>query len=259
MGFVHLFPQRGRRLISLTARTTGRRRLALGTILAIVIGSGATGTAYSADGSDNPPPVHGPGARAAAAAEPDTPNGPEVGPPFTKTNNVWQTDTTTPTLRNTVTAPSGHKTTATFEVHTTDSSGKPTATVVKLTDENQWGVLVSGEVTAGKPASVTVPAGKLKNGVTYAVRSSGYDATSNVYESDWSPYSTFKINVPRPRSRTSPSRHHRPRPASTHLRRLRSNSRVPIPARSRDCAAMTTAGNAPPRTPRAEGVHRNQS
>nr|BBJ47409.1 hypothetical protein SAVMC3_00380 [Streptomyces avermitilis] len=146
--------------------------------------------------------------------------------------------------------PSGHKTTATFEVHTTDSSGKPTATVVKLTDENQWGVLVSGEVTAGKPASVTVPAGKLKNGVTYAVRSSGYDATSNVYESDWSPYSTFKINVPRPRSRTSPSRHHRPRPASTHLRRLRSNSRVPIPARSRDCAAMTTAGNAPPRTPR---------
>ncbi|UXY40425.1 hypothetical protein [Streptomyces albidocamelliae] len=99
-------------------------------------------------------------------------------------------------MRNTVTAPSGHKTTATFEVRTTDSSGKPTATVVKLTDDNQWGVLVSSEVAAGKPASVTVPAGKLKNGVTYAVRSSGYDATSNVYESDWSPYSTFRINVP---------------------------------------------------------------
>ncbi|MFG1663961.1 hypothetical protein [Streptomyces sp. Y7] len=128
--------------------------------------------------------------------EPNTPNGPEVGPPFTKANNVWQADTTTPTLRNTVTARSGHKTTATFEVHTTDSAGKPTATVVKLTDENEWGVLVSGEVTAGKPASVTVPAGKLKNGVTYAVRSSGYDATSDVYENDWSPYSTFKINVP---------------------------------------------------------------
>ncbi|MFG2387150.1 hypothetical protein [Streptomyces avermitilis] len=139
--------------------------------------------------------MHGPGARAVAAAEPDTPNGPEVGPPFTKTSGVWQVATTTPTLRNTVTATSGHKTTATFEVHTTDSSGKPTATVVKLTDDNQWGVLVSGEVTAGKPVSVTVPASKLKNGVTYAVRSSGYDATSKVYESDWSPYSTFKINV----------------------------------------------------------------
>ncbi|ROP56041.1 hypothetical protein [Streptomyces sp. PanSC9] len=172
-----------------------RRHLAFSAILAIVIGSGATGTGYAA-GSEGPPPVHGPGARAVAAAEPNTPDGPEVGPPFTKTSGVWQTATTTPTLRNTVTAPSGHKTTATFEVHTTDSSGKPTATVVKLTDDNQWGVLVSSEVAAGKPASVTVPAGKLKNGVTYAVRSSGYDATSNVYESDWSPYSTFRINVP---------------------------------------------------------------
>ncbi|MCQ9178169.1 hypothetical protein KMT30_03765 [Streptomyces sp. IBSBF 2953] len=175
--------------------TARRRRLALSAILAVVIGSGATGTSHAA-GSDSPPPVHGPGARAVAAAEPNTPNGPEVGPPFTKTSGVWQVGTTTPTLRNTVTAPSGHKTTATFEVHTTDSSGKPTDTVVKVSDDNQWGVLVSGEVTAGQPASMPVPAGKLKNGVTYAVRSSGYDATSKVYESDWSPYSTFKINVP---------------------------------------------------------------
>ncbi|MEU0053874.1 hypothetical protein [Streptomyces sp. NPDC006309] len=152
-------------------------------------------TSYAAD-SDSPPPVHGPGAHAVAAAAPDTPNAPEAGPPFTKTDGVWQVETTTPTLRNTVNATSGHKSTATFEVHTTDSGGKPTATVVKLTDANQWGVLVSGEVNAGKAASVTVPAGKLKNGVTYAVRSSGYDATSKVYENGWSSYSNFKINVP---------------------------------------------------------------
>ncbi|MGW7257832.1 hypothetical protein [Streptomyces sp. NPDC054834] len=174
--------------------TASRRRLALGAILAIVLGSGAT-TSHAA-GSDTPPPVHGPGARAVAAAAPNTPNAPDAGPPFTTSNGVWQVNTTTPTLRNTVNTTSGHKTTATFEVHTTDSSGKPTDAVVKLTDENQWGVLVSGEVDAGKPASVTVPSGKLKNGVTYAVRSSGYDATSKVYENDWSPYSTFKISVP---------------------------------------------------------------
>ncbi|MFF9085149.1 hypothetical protein ACF1BE_01735 [Streptomyces sp. NPDC014991] len=176
------------------SRTRKRRRTALGAILAVVLGSGVT-TSYAAD-SDNPPPVHGPGARAVAAAVPDTPNAPEVGPPFTKTDGVWQVETTTPTLRNTVNATSGHKTTATFEVHTTDSGGKPTATVVKLTDANQWGVLVSGEVNAGKAASVTVPAGKLKNGVTYAVRSSGYDATSKVYEDGWSAYSIFKIGIP---------------------------------------------------------------
>ncbi|MFE9770459.1 hypothetical protein ACFYOV_01985 [Streptomyces sp. NPDC005931] len=176
--------------------TRKRRRIALGAILAIVLGSGTTATSHAA-GSDSPPPVHGSGARTAvAAAAPNTPNAPEAGPPFTKTDGVWQVNTTTPTLRNTVTATSGHKTTSTFEVHTTDANGKPTATVVKLTDDNEWGVLVSGEVDAGKPASVKVPAGKLKNGVTYAVRSSGYDATSKVYEDDWSPYSTFKINVP---------------------------------------------------------------
>jgi hypothetical protein len=179
-------------LLSLTRR---RRWTVLGAILAVVLGSAPTATSYAAR-SDAPPPVHGPGVRAAIAAAPNTPNAPEAGPPFTKTDGVWQVNTTTPTFRNTVTATSGHKTTATFEVHTTDSSGKPTGTVVKLTDANEWGVLVSGEVDAGKPASVKVPAGKLKNGVTYAVRSSGYDVTSNVYENDWSPYSTFKINVP---------------------------------------------------------------
>ncbi|MFF4018891.1 hypothetical protein [Streptomyces sp. NPDC001843] len=159
-------------------------RTAIAAALAVVLGSGAAATTSYAAPSDLPPPVHGPQKRAVAAAAPNTPNGPEVGPPFKQSGSVWQADSTTPTLRNTVTAPSGHKTTSTFEVHTTDSHGKPSGTVVKLTDDNKWGVLVSGEVTAGQPTSVKVPSGKLKNGVTYAVRSSGYDATSKTYESD---------------------------------------------------------------------------
>ncbi|MEU1006793.1 hypothetical protein [Streptomyces sp. NPDC005890] len=169
-----------------------------------MLGSGTAVTSYAAS-SDTPPPVHGAGARAATAAAPNTPNAPEAGPPFTKTNGVWQVNSSTPTLRNTVTATSGHKTTSTFEVHTTDSSGKPTDTVVRLTDDNEWGVLVSGEVDTGKPTSVTVPAGRLKNGVTYAVRSSGYDATSKVYENDWSPWATFKVAVPAPAKPAKPT------------------------------------------------------
>ncbi|MFI6055404.1 glycohydrolase toxin TNT-related protein [Streptomyces violascens] len=151
--------------------------------------------------SATPPHVHGEptpqmyGAPGAAAANrpPNTPKGPEVGPPFTQTGGVWQTTTLTPTFRNTVTDPDGNKTTSTFEAWTVKADGTP-GTKVNLTDANQYDVLVSGYVANNTAASVTVPQGKLKDGATYMVRSSAYDGSA--YETDWSPWSKFKVTVP---------------------------------------------------------------
>uniref|UniRef100_A0AAU2VCY5 TNT domain-containing protein n=1 Tax=Streptomyces sp. NBC_00003 TaxID=2903608 RepID=A0AAU2VCY5_9ACTN len=151
--------------------------------------------------SATPPHVHGepapqayraPGAAAANRA-PNTPKAPEVGPPFQQTSGVWQTNTLTPTLRNTVVDPDGNKTTSTFEVWTVKADGTA-GSKVNLTDDNKYDVLVSGYVASGTPASVNIPKGKLNDGWTYMVRSSAYDGSA--YETDWSPWAKFKITVP---------------------------------------------------------------
>ncbi|WP_242882683.1 hypothetical protein [Actinomadura litoris] len=93
-------------------------------------------------------------------------------------------------LRNTVTDADGDKANLTFEVWTTDAAGKPKEQV-KLTDDNQYGVLVSDYVDSGKTAEVAVDSGKLKPGVTYVFRTSAYDGS--LYETSWSPWAKFKI------------------------------------------------------------------
>ncbi|MEV8597808.1 hypothetical protein [Streptomyces sp. NPDC052012] len=103
-------------------------------------------------------------------------------------------------LRNSVTDPDGDKANLTFEVWTVDSAGKPKAKV-KLTGQNadpanqgtvsaEYGVIVSKMVASGSKATVTVPHGNLKPATTYAFRTSAYDGS--LYETDWSPYATFK-------------------------------------------------------------------
>ncbi|MCD9195188.1 hypothetical protein [Streptomyces albireticuli] len=90
---------------------------------------------------------------------------------------------------------------------TTDTGGKPKSRV-KLTDDNEYGVLVSGFVASGKTAQVTVPAGKLNGGQTYALRTSAFDGT--LYETDWSPWATFKIDKPVPAKPTSVANNGKP-------------------------------------------------
>ncbi|MER5299719.1 TNT domain-containing protein [Streptomyces lasiicapitis] len=132
-------------------------------------------------------------AAAAANRAPNTPKAPEVGPPFKQASGVWQTNTLTPTFRNTVVDPDKDKTTSTFEVWTAKADGTA-GSKVNLTDDNKFDVLVSGFAASGTPASVTVPKGKLKDGSTYLVRSSAYDGSA--YEADWSPWAKFKVAVP---------------------------------------------------------------
>ncbi|MGH3239513.1 MAG: hypothetical protein ACRDNL_03980 [Spirillospora sp.] len=105
-------------------------------------------------------------------------------------SGVWQVNAWRAVLRNTVTDADGDKANLTFEVWTTDAAGKP-KDKVKLTDDNDYGVLVSGFVASGKTASVTVPAGKLKLGVTYIFHTSAYDGS--LYETSWSPWARFRF------------------------------------------------------------------
>ncbi|MFC4191045.1 MULTISPECIES: hypothetical protein [Streptomyces] len=85
----------------------------------------------------------------------------------------------------------GDKSNVTFEVWTTDSSGNA-KDQVKLTDENSYGVLVSDFIPSGGTAEVTVPEGRLKQGVTYTFHTSAFDGT--LYETDWSPWAKFRIS-----------------------------------------------------------------
>ncbi|WP_189959348.1 hypothetical protein [Streptomyces violascens] len=170
-------------------------RLAIGTTLAVVLGSGVASAVTYTPGAELT-------AQAAANQRPNSGTNPEAGPPFAKKNGVWEVNTTGPTLRNTVTDPDGDKSNLTFEVWTTDAAGKPKSRV-KLTDDNQYGVLVSDFVASGKAAQVTVPAGRLTNGVTYAFHTSAYDG--KLYETDWSPWTTFKVSVPAPAKPAKPT------------------------------------------------------
>lgn len=82
----------------------------------------------------------------------------------------------------------------TFEVWTADSSWNPTAQV-PISDD-QYGVLVSGFVSSGSTASVTVGAGKLKPNVNYVFHTSAYAKTSGLYETSWSPWGRFRVTMP---------------------------------------------------------------
>ncbi|MGW7410641.1 hypothetical protein ACWGI9_44485 [Streptomyces sp. NPDC054833] len=126
----------------------------------------------------------------AANARPSSGNKLEAGPNFKKVDGSWQVRAAEVTLRNTVTDPDGDKANLTFEVWTVDKDGKPKDRV-KLTDTNQWGVLVSDYVPSGKSASVPVDYGKLHPGWTYVFHTNAYDG--NLYEQGWSNWATFTV------------------------------------------------------------------
>ncbi|MGP3999491.1 hypothetical protein [Streptomyces sp. 8N706] len=117
---------------------------------------------------------------------------PEAGLPFKSASGKWQVNTITPTLRNTVTDADGDKVNLTFEVWTAKADGTP-GTKVKLTDDNEYGVLVSPYVNSGQKAQVKVPAGRLKNNTTYMFHTNAYDGS--LYETTWSPWATFTVRA----------------------------------------------------------------
>ncbi|MFI0372646.1 hypothetical protein ACH35V_32695 [Actinomadura sp. 1N219] len=135
-------------------------------------------------------PAAGPENEAAGGSRPVSGKNPQAGPTFTQTDGVWQVNTSMTVLRNTVTDADGDKVNLTFEVWTTEAAGKPKDRV-KLTDDNEYGVLVSDYVASGKTAQVTVPSGKLKPGAIYIFRTSAYDGS--LYETAWSPWAKFKV------------------------------------------------------------------
>ncbi|WP_406301129.1 hypothetical protein OHA61_00430 [Streptomyces sp. NBC_00885] len=180
-----------RRICTLSAL----RHVAAGAVLALLAG---VGTASAAGFTPSPTPSAPPASRPAAGPEDATAAGsrpvsgknPSAGPQFKKSGSTWRVITPETVLSNTVTDADGDKSTLTFEVWTTDANGKP-KTQVKLTDANPYGVLVSGYVASGKPASVPVPYGKLKPGVTYTFHTNAFDGS--LYETTWSPWANFRI------------------------------------------------------------------
>ncbi|OKI02038.1 hypothetical protein A6A06_13105 [Streptomyces sp. CB02923] len=118
----------------------------------------------------------------------------KAGPGTQDANGVWQVDSTTPTLSNTVIDSDGDPTRLTFLVYTADANGKP-RNQVKLTDPKTGetafhGVLESDFVAAGSTAKVTLYAGDLKANTTYVFRTSAFDGKLTEYE--WSAWTKFK-------------------------------------------------------------------
>lgn len=160
--------------------------------------------ATAADSGDGKPEWdYAPSARPAAGSEtlakanshrPVSGKNQKAGPPSTKDSaGVWQVNRTNVTLSNTVTDADGDTANLTFQVYTTDASGKP-KTQVQLTDPDTgkpaaYGVVVSEYVTSGGKAEVTLRYGDLKTNTTYAFRTSAYDGT--LYETDWSSWTKF--------------------------------------------------------------------
>ncbi|WP_353940127.1 hypothetical protein ABII15_00050 [Streptomyces sp. HUAS MG91] len=172
------------------------RRAAVGAVLALLLGSSpalaASGSDVSADPNAAPSRLaaSGPETRAAAAnSRPVSGQNPQAGPEFKQASGIWSVTSPETVLRNTVSDADGDKSTETFEVWTTDANGKA-KDKVKLVDD-QYGVLVSPAVASGKTAEVTVPAGKLKPGVTYTFHTSAFDG--HLYETEWSPWAKFRI------------------------------------------------------------------
>lgn len=113
----------------------------------------------------------------------------QAGAPFKSYAGVWAVNTTTPTLRDTFTDPDGDKVNGTFQVY-------DAATDTPITTPSSEGLIVSDFVDSGKPASVTVPAGQLKDGRTYKFRTNAYDGTH--YNLSWSPWTQFVVDTTAP-------------------------------------------------------------
>ncbi|MFB6983009.1 DNRLRE domain-containing protein [Streptomyces scopuliridis] len=113
----------------------------------------------------------------------------QAGAPFKSYAGVWAVNTTTPTLRDTFTDQDGDKVNGTFQVY-------DAATDTPITTPAGEGLIVSGFVDSGKPASVTVPAGQLKDGKTYKFRTNAYDGTH--YNLNWSPWTQFVVDTTAP-------------------------------------------------------------
>lgn len=113
----------------------------------------------------------------------------QAGAPFKSYAGVWAVNTTTPTLRDTFTDADGDTVNGTFQVY-------DAATDTPITTPAGEGLIVSGFVAAGKPASVTVPAGQLKDGKTYKFRTNAYDGTH--YNLNWSPWTQFVVDTTAP-------------------------------------------------------------
>ncbi|MFD4698373.1 DNRLRE domain-containing protein [Streptomyces niveus] len=113
----------------------------------------------------------------------------QAGAPFKSYAGVWAVNNTTPTLRDTFTDADGDTVNGTFQVY-------DAATDTPITTPAGEGLLVSGFVAAGKPASVTVPAGQLKDGKTYKFRTNAYDGTH--YNLNWSPWTQFVVDTTAP-------------------------------------------------------------
>ncbi|MEV7004150.1 hypothetical protein AB0N62_41935 [Streptomyces sp. NPDC093982] len=179
------------------------------TAAALLLGTGvasaADAPAPNGDGNYAPAsrPAAGPEKGTRAGGRPASGSKPEAGPTWKQSGSVWQVDRTVAQLRNSVTDPDGDKANLTFEVWTVDTAGKPKAKL-KITGQNadpanqgdvsaEYGVIVSKMVASGSKATVTVPHGNLKPATTYAFRTSAYDGS--LYETDWSPYATFKTRA----------------------------------------------------------------
>ncbi|MFH8978610.1 DNRLRE domain-containing protein [Streptomyces sp. NPDC017890] len=113
----------------------------------------------------------------------------QAGAPFRSYAGVWAVNTTTPILRDTVTDPDGDKVNVTFQVY-------DAATNTPITTPAGEGLVVSDFVDSGKPASVTVPAGQLRDGKTYKFRTNAYDGTH--YNLSWSPWTQFVVDTTAP-------------------------------------------------------------
>ncbi|MBD2828620.1 DNRLRE domain-containing protein [Streptomyces globisporus] len=113
----------------------------------------------------------------------------QAGAPFKSYAGVWAVNTTTPVLRDTFTDADGDKVNGSFQVY-------DAATNTPITTPVGEGLIVSGFVDSGKPASVTVPAGQLKDGRTYKFRTNAYDGTH--YNLNWSPWTQFVVDTTAP-------------------------------------------------------------
>ncbi|MFD4863514.1 DNRLRE domain-containing protein [Streptomyces atratus] len=113
----------------------------------------------------------------------------QAGTPFKSYAGVWAVNTTTPTLRDTFTDPDGDQVNGTFQVY-------DAATNTPITTPLGEGLILSPYGEQGKPVSVTVPAGQLKDGRTYKFRTNAYDGTH--YNLNWSPWTQFVVDTTAP-------------------------------------------------------------
>ncbi|MGA5873871.1 DNRLRE domain-containing protein [Streptomyces cinereoruber] len=113
----------------------------------------------------------------------------QAGTPFKSYAGVWAVNTTTPVLRDTFTDQDGDQVNGTFQVY-------DAATNTPITTPLGEGLLLSPYGAQGKPVSVTVPAGQLRDGRTYKFRTNAYDGTH--YNLNWSPWTQFVVDTTAP-------------------------------------------------------------